>query len=557
MTVSYSGLKRVAFFCLMLPTVFFAVGFLKWYIGIPVAALVAVAYAFTIRDSVAEECLESDGENRITLPTGALIATGVLAVVWCYLSGIGNLYYQSDDWSARNAVFRDLISHDWPVVYEIKDSALVYYIGFWLPPAALGKLVLAATGELETAFLVGNMALWVYSSFSLALAVLATAVFVRADSPRRIALLFAVAVLFSGLDIVGSLFNRIVRGTEIGNHIEWWSPYQISSLATCLGWVFNQAVPSWLATACFICERRMRSYAFILVLSAASSPFACVGLGIYMAGVGAASLVRAVKGGRTGELLREVFTVQNIILALAVLPIYLLYYTTNLAVSQSQGTIDLNRRADLLTVIFLVGAFCFFIGLFFRGKAKNRGRRELLIIVALNACLIVAAVFNREINLYYLSAVFLEGGIYLALIWRQNRREPLFYLTLLVLLICPLIRVGTSVDFCMRASIPAVFVLMALCVRFLLAKKEGSENERIVGRALGFALAVLLAVGAVTPYKEFKRGFDTVIEEGKLILVNDTVGSFDQIFDGDRTGLDRNFIATDYKSTVFFKYFAR
>lgn len=54
-----------------------------------------------------------------------------------FSGGIGGHYYQSPDWDWRNAIFHDLIYKKWPVIYSEYDKALVYYIGYWLPSAAL------------------------------------------------------------------------------------------------------------------------------------------------------------------------------------------------------------------------------------------------------------------------------------------------------------------------------------------------------------------------------------------------------------------------------------
>ena len=85
-------------------------------------------------------------DEAVNIPSpfgiGRGTALGLLALAagWCFFAGIGYFYYQSFDYHFRNAVFRDLISYDWPVFYDKADTPLVYYMGFWLVPAALAKL---------------------------------------------------------------------------------------------------------------------------------------------------------------------------------------------------------------------------------------------------------------------------------------------------------------------------------------------------------------------------------------------------------------------------------
>ena len=77
----------------------------------------------------------------------------VLIMAWVYLSGIGGFAYQNDDFWARNAIYRDLINYDWPVIYDLSlepdyvinllgtdKVAFSYYYIFWLPIALFSKI---------------------------------------------------------------------------------------------------------------------------------------------------------------------------------------------------------------------------------------------------------------------------------------------------------------------------------------------------------------------------------------------------------------------------------
>ena len=67
-----------------------------------------------------------------------------LAFVWVYFSGIGGFTYQNGDWKKHFALFHDLVNLDWPVVHQdpmshTGQSFLVYYFGYYLVPALIGK----------------------------------------------------------------------------------------------------------------------------------------------------------------------------------------------------------------------------------------------------------------------------------------------------------------------------------------------------------------------------------------------------------------------------------
>ena len=64
------------------------------------------------------------------------------------------------------------------------------------------------------------------------------------------------------MDIVGLLLtgNPSVIETRLCEkiHIEWWARfYQFSSFTTQLFWVFNQAVPAWIATLLVLSTKRV------------------------------------------------------------------------------------------------------------------------------------------------------------------------------------------------------------------------------------------------------------------------------------------------------------
>ena len=197
MKLSYSKLKIFAFGCLALPSILFVLGFLRWYVGIPVAMAIAASYWFSLRDHGKKREAPEEEKEIVCVSRGCFWTLLGIVTVWCFLSGLGNLYYQSDDWSARNAIFRDLITLKWPVIYD-KGVALVYYIGFWIPASLVGKAVYLIGGNAEVAFFVGNLALLLWSVICVLTTVLMVVVFLRANTKKR----FALVVLLLGARII-------------------------------------------------------------------------------------------------------------------------------------------------------------------------------------------------------------------------------------------------------------------------------------------------------------------------------------------------------------------
>ncbi len=550
MTISYLKLKRAAFFCLVLPSVIFLLGFLRWYIGVPVALLLAVAYLFAVRRADERE------ERALSLPRPSFWLLFLAVIFWCYLAGLGNLYAQSDDWSARNAIFRDLIRMDWPVVYETKNAALVYYIGYWLPAALVGKGALMLTGRLSLAWTLGNLALWAWSAICVFLVLLLVLLYMKAATKKQMWLIVLIFVFFSGLDIVGTLYNLFVRRLAFPIHIEWWTVYQFSSMTTALNWVFNQSIFAWLASALFLLERRVQSYAFIIVCLLAASPLPAVGLALYMVGYAVVLFVQSLRKRESGAFWQDVLTVQNVIAVLFLLPIYFLYYKTNLAVNVGQfDTVIPPRdfRGIAVLAVMVIGAGLLFAIL--RWRRVSVDLRVVWTVLLTLLATLAALLLDPTVRFRYFVFLCLEVFVFLALIWREYKDEPLFYLTWGIAMLCPIVTVGTAADFCMRASIPVVFVTMILCIRYLFEHRGLlSEKKMTVRRGAYLALIAVMILGAVTPTVEFYRGARDFLL-GKRAF--DWIYTMDQIFEGALEGTDRNFIARTYREHFFFRYLTK
>jgi hypothetical protein len=135
---------------------------------------------------------------------------------------------------------------------------------------------------------------------------------------------------------------------------------------------------------------------------------------------------------------------------------------------------------------------------------------------------------------YYIF-IILECGLYLLFLYANHGREPLFWICLVSLIVIPFFRIGTSQDFCMRVSIPALFLTQVMIQQTLLGRKElkvtedgGTEEtedrtaEAAVSttktsfshrhvltkgeqRFIRIALIVLLIMGMVVPVQEISR----------------------------------------------------
>lgn len=517
MNLSYSKLKFPVFAYISLPVFLFLAFYLRLSVGIPCI----IAYAVAMFVALKKDKKIKEVEKQIVISKKVLVLLFVFVLLWTFLGGLNGNWFQSSDWDCRNAIFRDLITHYWPVRYWQSNSALDYYIGHWLPAAAIARLIFRIVGE-DIAWTIGQNLLWIWTAGGLYLLLLLLMTYHRVKSKQQILVILLVTVFFSGLDIAGVLLTDKVEWLLAPDvlHLEWWSGnYQYSSITTCVYWVFNQSIIPWLTVMCFLFEKTPSNYIFLCTACLACGPLPLVGLAILMLVKGIEYLVTESKSGMLRKAIWRVFFPANLLCLVIVVPVYLAFYLCNNATS---GTLN----GDTASVEVVV---------------ENAG--------------FLTNIVNWVSNnfLEFLVFFFLEVGIYLILTYRENKKNSLYYAVWISLLLIPHFKVGMSNDFCMRASIPSVFLTMAFCESMLLKNIETiqDKNVEIKKKIRVYLLIVALLIGAVTPCVEIGRGIYHVVTEKTIHLAWDPIRTFDN------DSVTYNFSATDPDSKFFFQHFAQ
>jgi hypothetical protein len=231
-------LHRISILYLSLPFLLFLFGWVRLSIAIPLALVIFLAlYKLLLTNHPLPTVHRSLSTVYWSLPTVHWL---LLTAFWILLSGVGGYAFQNWDHNWRNVVLRDLINFDWPVYYAQPESGpvkmLVYYVGFWLPSAWIGKLL---------GWQSANFFLFLWTWLGIILVTLHLGNLLKTSLIKATLLL----ILFSGLDVLGTLFFAQDYPTLLPpiTHLEIWSgSLQYSSFTTQLFWVFNQAVPAWL-----------------------------------------------------------------------------------------------------------------------------------------------------------------------------------------------------------------------------------------------------------------------------------------------------------------------
>ena len=448
----------VSYVYILFPFLIFTVGWMKLHFSIPIVICVVICFIKIVKES---PCLWIPDMNRQNI-ISVLFIIGIIAI-WVYYSGIGKFVFQNTDHAYRNGLFNMLVEKEWPVINDhvikskmpgISKTGLIYYIGFWLPSAIVGKILGLRCGYYA-------QAVWALIGICL------TYYLICARNKRLELWPLAVFVLFSGLDIVGEYLNGINIFTMDNTvHLEWWSTaYQYSSMTTQLFWVFNQSIPIWLCTIMVLVQKNNRNMVFILSCSLITSTLPFIGLFILVVFLCFTQKYEDQgkrifqKGGYLYNLFFDTCTLQNV-LGGGIIGIFsALYLGANLSGGiVNQFVLPLEKQNSLSKyVIFLI----------------------------------------------------LEIGIYAVILYKYQQKNNLFYFVCLLLVIIPPFHVGRSIDFCMRASIPFSFVFMLMVMDTL--RSAYLAKDILIFRCLIAALAI----GSVTPLFEVTRTISVTNERIK------------------------------------------
>ncbi|NLI55114.1 MAG: hypothetical protein GX417_12470 [Clostridiales bacterium] len=481
----------LAFLYLCIPVVIFLLGWVKLILSIPIS--LAILYS-AIRAIQQEEFFQTNlFENKKKL----LVIFAILTV-FVVLSGVGGFAWQNRwDHMYRNAVFRDLVQYNWPIVnFDFEEPrTLCYYLGFWLPSALVGK----AFG-----LQAGYWFQFVWALIGVFLAFLLISEFLKKLSYKTV-LFF---IFFSGLDILPFLLYQIKFGEAatilprllLGEHLEL-TLYKFNSSCntTLLFWLYNQAVPFWVGFMMVLREKTNRNRLFTWTLLLLYAPFpalALVPLLVYQFFQG-----RRFRGeqsaARFRQFLRETITFENF---------------TGL----------------------LIGLV---IALYF---ASNASAGKLHIIA-----------LNRDTVIQFSLFISTEFIVFLLFVFRSSKRDPILWILFFTMICFSFIQMGDSFDFAWRTCIPAAFYLMLLVIKWTDTFSLKAQWKKIL-----FIVAILL--GCITPFMEILRttehtvAYYCVEEAASESLINDPLNS---VFDNPKDPSYGNFIG-DYNS-LFVKYLQR
>ena len=151
----------------------------------------------------------------------------------------------------------------------------------------------------------------------------------------------------------------------------------------------------------------------------------------------------------------------------------------------------------------------------------------------------------------FLHVYVLDVGVYLYLVSKRRKRDPVFYAVALSLFILPFFKIGRSLDFAARSTIPGVFVLMVYVLEEGMYDIERWRSFPLGDKCRGLCLLGVFVIGLMTPGMEVYRGVYNVCHQGTVLLEDDSVHTLAG------QPVSENFEATDHTDSAFYKYLAK
>ena len=405
---------NTAYIYVVLPLIIFLSGWLKWHFAIFSVSIVCISIYYALKQY--NDLLPINFSKNIYR---AVIVVAIIAL-WVLFSGIGGYSLQTSDQHYRNAVLRDLIDQDWPVIYNIqkleasnilqgRDSMLVYYVGYWLPSAVVGKLF---------GWEAANFTLFLWTVMGLTLVFY----FICRMFKKFSFMLLLVFIFWGTLYELGALIKFPAIDLLLNEYNLWAGSMVYAGGNTGLiYWVFNQTITSWLILVLILNNIPKSNLIFLYTLCFFQSPFAFLGMFPYVLYIilkDCTSFVCVLKE------IKPHLSFQNTAGTLTIFAITAIYFSSNTA----------------------AGHFSFLV---------------------------------RDID-DYMYFIFLTFGIIAILIFNKYKREPFYYLSILILLPLPFFQMGYGLDFCARVSIPSFFLLMLLVMKYLFEEPRNIMKKAVV-----------------------------------------------------------------------------
>jgi len=507
---------------LVIPVIVFLAGYLRWYVGVPLALCMLAFSVYVVIDCTKPaggRTQLSDKAKDIKIPLSYLIGFALFAVFLSYFAGVGEFIYSLQDHAIRRATLTDLVNYKWPVIYDystqtnpdvIKEigktsgkTALMYYFTYWMPAALFGKLF-------------GRTAADIFLMLWTAMGIFLTLLGMVKLNGRACVTQPIFYMFFGGLDVIPTLVHSFTE-YKLWTSIEGWVPNMayycnLSEVAN----VFHQCVPCFLITVLVMLSVNTRTFGLTGGLLFAYSPFGVFGiLPVILTAVFRKEMRQDVKG-----TLKDLFTPVNIISAVIMLVVFGSFYTGN------AGGVGKNGFTFMFYSSFGLFVICYL-------------------------CFLVIEVLPVS-----------------AVLFKRFRKDPFYRCALICMTLIPIYMMTWVNDFAMRASMPSRFIMCIFLAQMFKdlydedAEIQAKKKKRTKKETAGLVFAILTVILMMFP------GFVNAYLIAGCELTGDTdrkdmVGSFGNVKNATDGSIEyayvinNQFYTDNYKDTFFFRYLGK
>ena len=450
-------MKKLSFlncanFCyLYLPIVLFFVFWFKPFLSVPLVIIAVVLFISNIKG-------RGTKLSYSPLFGGMLLVTFLLTIYWCTSAGLGGFAHQAFDWQKHNVLLQDLIRKPWPVHYhfEGQNGVLAYYIGFYIIPALAGKL-------LGFNFAQDMMLIW--ATIGILLIVINLYHTYGQNHPFRLpVILFGIAAFGTFIYAIYGIFRA--WAPQDANAVfsfmgEWFSnglQVQYTSNTTQLAYVFTQMVPAGLCTILLIKDHNPSQWGIFCAPLVLYSTFAFIGI-IFL-------VVLTLGISLTIKLVQK-------------------QYHTSLALIK-----QIFNFRNFLALIIAVGLIAY-IGCNIIQPKPSAANMQFTI---------------TPWQTYFQAFIAIQASwlIWFVILLRRERSNPMLYAAAIILFVLPFFHFGGANDFCMRVSIPALFVINYLVIKNILTNWR---NERFYA----VVLTGMLLLTGIGPWARLHSPFQNLV----------------------------------------------
>lgn len=486
----------MSYIYIYIPIVIFFVGWTK-----PIVSIISVFVFSFVTYRIFKKI---NSNEKIEINFCFLMFFIIFLCIIGYYVGFGRWVDQAGDWIKHNAILYDLTNKPWPVYYinGNEHSMLVYYIAQYLFPSLIGKIFCSCR--------VSEIILYFWNVVGLILVYVNILFYVKAKTKMQFICLI-ILVFFSVPLILSQLSLKMMTKYDFIGNTCWYIftdtiRLQYTSNFEMLRYVFPQCIPVWLALISFLQNKKyVEFYVPLLLPIVLFATLTFPGLVLFAI----ASIIEMLINGKSlKDILLKMFSIENIISIIVFGTIFIIYLYGNV----------------------------------FSKKPGNIGF-ELI-------------PYNKDPKgwIVYIIFVLINVLTYAAILWKSNKTNVLYYTTILSLLIFPLFKMGLYNDFTMRTSIPSLFVLMILIIKYFNDNLFIEKNKSICA----FATFLLIMIGAIYPSLQLIASIklEKFSEIGNILKL-DTLEVYANRGANVDVDLKYNYYAYDIENNLFYKYLAR